>query len=103
MTASCDGPRAVADRVLRLDGEQQGGGEVVDAVDAGGPRVIVHVIDVAMTPADDVPATTPAIGGLPTTQGACLHAGCVMVMCSRTLRVSLAPTFGVTKVENWQF
>ena len=58
VTAAGDGARPVADRVLRLDGEQQGGDEVVDAVDAGGPRVIVHVVDVAMTPADDVPATT---------------------------------------------
>ena len=50
-----DGPRAVADRVLRLDGEQQRAREVVDADDAGRPRVVGHVVDVAVDDADDEP------------------------------------------------
>ena len=43
-----DGARAVTDRVLRLDREEQRAREVVHADDAGGPRVIAHVIGVAM-------------------------------------------------------
>ena len=50
-----DGARAVADRVLRLDREQQGAREVMDTDDAGGPRVIVHVIGVAMDDAHGEP------------------------------------------------
>ena len=43
-----DGARAVADRVLSLDREEQRAREVVYSDDAGGPRVIAHVIGVAM-------------------------------------------------------
>ena len=51
----------VAYRVLSLNGEQQRADEIVDTIDAGGPRVIVHVIGVAVTPTDSVPVEIPPI------------------------------------------
>ena len=54
-TRMSDGPRAVADRMLRLDGEEQRTRKVVDTDDAGRPRVIGHVVGVAVDDADGEP------------------------------------------------
>ena len=50
-----DGARAVPDRVLRLDREEESGREVVDTDDAGDPLVIARVSCVAVDDTDDKP------------------------------------------------